>query len=156
MSKKVCEAINSVNELFNVERNGSTRFIEYDHTLNAYCPIDKNLGKNKCHSDYHIVSSAFIALLTLFKKFDDDEDVLEDDKLAEYAILWLCYKINQEGHTFSNLNEFYNEYIKGIEKHFSEENGSEAYKSYKDIINNKIGNLPDCHKTNIICLTKYN
>ncbi|SCL88677.1 Plasmodium variant antigen protein Cir/Yir/Bir, putative, partial [Plasmodium chabaudi adami] len=66
--------------------------------------------------------------------YDDDEDVLENNKLAEYAILWLCYKINQEKHSFSNLNEFYNEYIINNEKYFVEENGANAYNSYKDII----------------------
>ncbi|SCL86469.1 CIR protein [Plasmodium chabaudi chabaudi] len=139
MSKKVCEAIKSANELFNVEKDGSNTNINYDKSLKAYCPIPNHLNNQECVHYEQVVASAFIALLTLFKNDDDDEeDVLEDDKLAEYAILWLCYKINQETHKFSNLNKFYNKYIKGIEKHFSEENGAKAYNSYKDLINNKI------------------
>ncbi|SCL87177.1 Plasmodium variant antigen protein Cir/Yir/Bir, putative, partial [Plasmodium chabaudi chabaudi] len=134
-----CEAIKSANELFNVEKDGSNTNINYDKSLNAYCPIPKNLNNKECVHYEAIVSSAFIALLTLFKNGDDDDDdVLEDDKLAEYAILWLCYKINQEQHKFHNLNEFYKKYIIDTEKDFVEENGAEAYKSYKDIINNKI------------------
>ncbi|SCL89437.1 Plasmodium variant antigen protein Cir/Yir/Bir, putative, partial [Plasmodium chabaudi adami] len=74
MSKKVCEAINEIDKLFNVEKDGNELFINYNETLDAYCPIDKNLEKNKCHSDYHIVSSAFIALLTLFNNLDNDDD----------------------------------------------------------------------------------
>ncbi|VTZ70670.1 CIR protein [Plasmodium chabaudi chabaudi] len=144
MSKKVCEAIKSANELFNVEKDGSNTNINYNESLKAYCPIPKNLTKQECTNYEQIVSSAFIALLTLFRNFDDDgdEDVLEDDKLAEYAILWLCYKINQEKHKLNNLSAFYKKYIMDIEKDFMEENGANAYKSYKDIINNII-----CSKT---------
>ncbi|SCL87387.1 Plasmodium variant antigen protein Cir/Yir/Bir, putative, partial [Plasmodium chabaudi adami] len=94
MSKKVCEAIKSINELFSVEKDGSNTNIKYNDLLKSYCPIPKNLDKKECTYYEQVVASAFIALLTLFKKFDDDEDededVLEDDKLAEYAILWLC------------------------------------------------------------------
>ncbi|SCL89406.1 Plasmodium variant antigen protein Cir/Yir/Bir, putative, partial [Plasmodium chabaudi adami] len=142
MSKKVCEAINSINDLFKVGKDGSYRFIEYNKILNFNCPILKNVGNKECNKYEEIISSAFIALLTLFKNDDDDdeeEDVLEDDKLAEYAILWLCYKIKQELHSFSNLNEFYKKHIMNTEKDFVEENGANAYKSYKDIINNIIG-----------------
>ncbi|SCL95832.1 CIR protein [Plasmodium chabaudi adami] len=141
MSKKVCEAIKSANDLFKVEKDGSNININYDASLKAYCPIPKNLNNQECVHYEAIVSSAFIALLTLFKNVDDDEEeenVLEDDKLAEYAILWLCYKIDQEPHKFRNLNEFYNKHIKAIEEYFVEENGANAYKSYKDIINNKM------------------
>ncbi|SCL82560.1 CIR protein [Plasmodium chabaudi adami] len=136
MSKKVCEAIKSANDLFKVEKKGSETNINYNESLKAYCPIPKNLTKQECVHYEAIVSSAFIALLTLFKNFDDDgdEDVLEDDKLAEYAILWLCYKINQEKHSFSNLNEFYKKHIMDNEKNIKEENGANAYNSYKDII----------------------
>ncbi|SCL87401.1 Plasmodium variant antigen protein Cir/Yir/Bir, putative, partial [Plasmodium chabaudi adami] len=140
MSKKVCEAIKSANELFNVKRDGRRIYIEKNPILNTYCPIPKYLDNQECVHYEAIVSSAFIALLTLFKNFDDDgdEDVLEDDKLAEYAILWLCYKINKEKHSFSNLNEFYNKYIINNEKNIKEENGAAAYKIYKDIINKQI------------------
>ncbi|VTZ67867.1 CIR protein [Plasmodium chabaudi chabaudi] len=139
MSKKVCEAIKSANDLFKVEKNDLGSFIKYDDSLKAYCPTPNHLNKQECTYYEQVVASAFIALLTLFKNDDDDEeDVLEDDKLAEYAILWLCYKINQETHKFSNLNKFYNKYIMNNEKNIKESNGAEAYKSYKDIINNKI------------------
>ncbi|SCL98793.1 Plasmodium variant antigen protein Cir/Yir/Bir, putative [Plasmodium chabaudi adami] len=140
MSKKVCEAINSINDLFKVGKDGSYRFIEYNEILNFNCPILKNVNNKECNKYEEIITSAFIALLTLFKNDDDDEeeDVLEDDKLAEYAILWLCYKINQETHSFSNLNEFYNKHIINTEKDFVEENGANAYKIYKDIINKQI------------------
>ncbi|SCL82372.1 Plasmodium variant antigen protein Cir/Yir/Bir, putative [Plasmodium chabaudi chabaudi] len=141
MSKKVCEAINSINALFKVEKKGLEIDINYNESLKAYCPIPNHLTKQECTNYEQVVASAFIALLTLFKNDDDDddeEDVLEDDKLAEYAILWLCYKINQEAHNFSNLNKFYNKYIKGIEKNIKEENGANAYNSYKDIINKQI------------------
>ncbi|SCL92811.1 Plasmodium variant antigen protein Cir/Yir/Bir, putative, partial [Plasmodium chabaudi adami] len=135
-----CEAINEIDKLFSVEKVGSGSFIKYDDLLKSYCPIPNNVNNKECTYYEQVVASAFIALLTLFKKFDDDEDedVLEDDKLAEYAILWLCYKIDQETHEFSNLNEFYNKYIINNEKNIKEENGADAYNSYKDIINKQI------------------
>ncbi|VTZ67122.1 CIR protein [Plasmodium chabaudi chabaudi] len=153
MSKKVCEAIKSANDLFKVEKKGLETNIIYDDSLKAYCPIPKNLNNKECVHYEAIVSSAFIALLTLFKNGDDDdeeEDVLEDDKLAEYAILWLCYKIDQGTYKYSNLSAFYKKYIMDIEKDFMEENGANAYKIYKDIINKQI-----CLKTiNIKAMSK--
>ncbi|SCL95637.1 Plasmodium variant antigen protein Cir/Yir/Bir, putative [Plasmodium chabaudi adami] len=139
MSKELCVAINEIDKLFRVEKNDSGSFIKYDDSLKAYCPIPKNVDNQECAYYEKVVASAFIALLTLFKNvdYDEEENVLEDDKLAEYAILWLCYKINQETHTFRNLNEFYNKHLINTEKYVKEENGAEAYKSYKDIINKK-------------------
>ncbi|SCL86183.1 Plasmodium variant antigen protein Cir/Yir/Bir, putative, partial [Plasmodium chabaudi chabaudi] len=116
-----CEAIKSANDLFKVEKKGLETNIIYDDSLKAYCPIPKNLNNKECVHYEAIVSSAFIALLTLFKNGDDDdeeEDVLEDDKLAEYAILWLCYKIDQGTYKYSNLSAFYKKYIMDIEKDF--------------------------------------
>ncbi|SCL94476.1 Plasmodium variant antigen protein Cir/Yir/Bir, putative [Plasmodium chabaudi adami] len=139
MSKELCEAINEIDKLFKVEKNDLGSFIKYDDSLKAYCPTPNHLNKQECTYYEQVVASAFIALLTLFKNFDDDgdEDVLEDNKLAEYAILWLCYKINQEKHNLNNLNEFYNKYIMNNEKNIKESNGADAYNSYKDIINKK-------------------
>ncbi|SCL89150.1 Plasmodium variant antigen protein Cir/Yir/Bir, putative, partial [Plasmodium chabaudi adami] len=140
MSKKVCEAINEIDKLFNVEKDGSNININYDKSLNGYCPILKNVNNKECNKYEQVVVSAFIALLTLFNNLDnDDEDVLENNKLAEYAILWLCYKIDQGTYKYSNLSAFYKKYIMNTEKDFVEENGANAYNSYKDIINNKIG-----------------
>ncbi|SCL90759.1 Plasmodium variant antigen protein Cir/Yir/Bir, putative, partial [Plasmodium chabaudi adami] len=84
-----------------------------------------------------IVSSAFIALLILFKS--DDEDALENDKLAEYAILWLSYKLNQnKQNKITNTKDFYDKHIKGNDKEYINDIiGVEAYKSYEDIINKK-------------------
>ncbi|SCL96049.1 Plasmodium variant antigen protein Cir/Yir/Bir, putative [Plasmodium chabaudi adami] len=151
MSKKVCEAINSINALFKVEKKGSEIDINYDNSLKAYCPIPNNLNNQECVHYEAIISSAFIALLALLKNVDDDEDVLEDDKVAEYAILWLCYKINQRTHKYRNLNEFYMKYIKAIEKYFVEENGAKAYNSYKDLINKK----PNLMNMNIKIISKF-
>ncbi|KEG00570.1 hypothetical protein YYE_04754 [Plasmodium vinckei vinckei] len=138
MSKQVFEAIESINELFKVEKDGNSSFIKYDATFDSYCPIPKYLDKQECSNYEHIVSSGFIALLTLFKDVDD-EKYIESDILAEYAILWLIYKLNQkEKNKWTDLNEFYKTYIMNNEKNINETTGSEAYKIYKDIINNKI------------------
>ncbi|SCL86744.1 CIR protein, partial [Plasmodium chabaudi chabaudi] len=134
-----CEAIKSANELFEVEKNDSGSFIKYNDLLKSYCPIPNNVNNKECTYYEQVVASAFIALLTLFNNLDnDDDDVLENNKLAEYAILWLCYKIDQGTYKYSNLSAFYKKYIMDIEKDFMEENGANAYKIYKDIINKQI------------------
>ncbi|SCL88020.1 CIR protein, partial [Plasmodium chabaudi adami] len=136
-------SINEIDKLFSVETKGSETNINYDKSLNAYCPILNYVNNQECTYYEQVVASAFIALLTLFNNLDnDDEDVLENNKLAEYAILWLCYKIDQGTYKYSNLSAFYKKYIMDNEKNIKEENGANAYKSYKDIINNII-----CSKT---------
>ncbi|SCL98916.1 Plasmodium variant antigen protein Cir/Yir/Bir, putative, partial [Plasmodium chabaudi adami] len=82
-----------------------------------------------------MVYSAIITLLKHFKNVvDDDEDGLENDKLAQYAILWLNYKLDLMSYkNISNLNAFHNKYIKDIEKTAD----AEACNIYKYFINNK-------------------
>lgn len=115
-------------------------YIYYNDILKANCPFKAVLKTNECHGYEEIVGSTFIALLTLFKSNDDEVDALEDDKLIEYAILWLSYKLNQKQNIkFKNLKDFYDKYIKDNGNIYNNDiTGVDAYNSYKDIINEKI------------------
>ncbi|SCL89366.1 CIR protein [Plasmodium chabaudi chabaudi] len=139
MSKEVCKVFKEIDGLFRWEKNGSYISIDYDSSLKAYCPIPKNVVNQECTYYEQVVASAFTVLLKDFKKvYDDDDGVLEDDKIADYAILWLSYKIIQELHgKINNLKEYYHKYLKGNEKYIKENSDAEAYKTYNDIINKK-------------------
>ncbi|SCL84362.1 Plasmodium variant antigen protein Cir/Yir/Bir, putative, partial [Plasmodium chabaudi adami] len=107
-------------------------------TLNNYCPLVNNGTGEKCNNYEEIVISAFITLITLFKSDADEVGALEDNKLAEYGILWLCYKLNQNTeNTIDNLNKFYNNHIKGIEKYINGLEGAETFNSCMNVINKK-------------------
>ncbi|EUD71849.1 hypothetical protein YYG_02547 [Plasmodium vinckei petteri] len=59
---------------------------------------------------------------------------LEYDKLAEYAILWLSYKLNiKPNNNFTNLNEFYTRYIVNNNSYNEKINGDDNM-TYKNII----------------------
>ncbi|SCL85724.1 CIR protein [Plasmodium chabaudi chabaudi] len=123
MSYEVCEAINDVDKYIVLDPE-SKDYTFKDNILEAYCPAKKKGGKRECDSNGLKVGSAFIALLKLFKSVDD-EDKLESDKLAEYAVLWLSYKIKQNKKILfgvSNIyemithNEWYTDYREYIDK----------------------------------------
>ncbi|SCL95742.1 Plasmodium variant antigen protein Cir/Yir/Bir, putative [Plasmodium chabaudi adami] len=140
MSKGVCKVFKEIDELFKWEKNGSNINIVYDDSLKAYCPVVNYQNKKECVSYEQIISSAFTILLKDFKNVYDDDDggVLEDDKLADYAILWLSYKIIQKLHSkVINLKEYYDKYLKKNNKYIEGNSDAEAYKTCNDIINKK-------------------
>ncbi|SCL86935.1 Plasmodium variant antigen protein Cir/Yir/Bir, putative, partial [Plasmodium chabaudi chabaudi] len=96
-----CKAIDDIEE-FVVFDSGSQKYKFKDQILNAYCTTKENGVKGECDNESLKLSSSFIALLENFKSIDDEKS--EDDKLAQYAILWLSYKTKQN----PNI-----EYVKG-------------------------------------------
>ncbi|CAD2110716.1 CIR protein PIR protein [Plasmodium vinckei petteri] len=77
-------------------------------------------------------SGAIYVLKTLKEKYD-----LEYDKLAEYAILWLRYKLNQKKPYYdTQLNYFYNNYIVK-NKCYNNKIKDSGNMTYKDIIDTK-------------------
>ncbi|ETB58548.1 hypothetical protein YYC_03877, partial [Plasmodium yoelii 17X] len=100
--------------------------------FNSYCPY------NKCDTDDKIVSSTFIALLKYFEWIDDEN--LDSDKLVEYAILWLSYRLNQKKE--SGTTKIYNFYTNNVETNNKyEENISTNNKIKKDVICKKIKSI---------------
>ncbi|VTZ79774.1 PIR protein [Plasmodium yoelii] len=132
MSSNVCDVINVID---NYLYNGSNTPGKYNFNamFKANCP-NQNSDSNE-----QILSCAFITLLTLFKNIVDKEH-LKNDKLAEYAILWLSHKLNQKIHkniNINNLNDFFVQYINENDKYNEDINDAGDYKSYKELINKK-------------------
>ncbi|SCL95024.1 CIR protein [Plasmodium chabaudi adami] len=86
MSEELCEGIDQI-ENFIIFDSESQKYTFKDKIFNAYC-TNKN-----CDTESQKLSSAFMGLLDYFKSIEDGN--LEDDKLAQYAILWFSYKISQ-------------------------------------------------------------
>ncbi|VEV55118.1 PIR protein CIR protein [Plasmodium vinckei vinckei] len=93
-----------------------------------------------------MTSSSVIYLLKHLK----DKYELEYDKLAEYAILWLSYKLNKkEKNKLTDLNEFYTEYIE-TNNYYNNKIKGEDSPTYKEIINKKkdLMNIKEISKFN--------
>ncbi|SCL93222.1 CIR protein [Plasmodium chabaudi adami] len=123
MSKELCEAINEIDKNV-VFDSGSQNYTFNDEILNAYCP------NNNCDSESQKLSSSFIALLKNFKSIGNGN--LEDDKLAQYAILWFSSKIKENTKAEHGINDIYNTLIKN-NSWFSEH--SESIEKKKDMMN---------------------
>ncbi|SCL88981.1 CIR protein [Plasmodium chabaudi chabaudi] len=112
MLKNLCDAINGVDELIKVEVKGDGIIFEYDKMLDTYCPTNKEAktrhqGQDgQCSGYRETVISAFIQLLEIFKSNGDEEN-LKSNKLAQYAILLLSYKINQHPSVNSGISDIY-------------------------------------------------
>ncbi|SCL86863.1 CIR protein, partial [Plasmodium chabaudi chabaudi] len=115
MSEELCGAIKFADE--NVVFDSTSQNYNFnDGILKAYCPIKDKDGNGQCESDDLKLGSAFMALLNNFKSIDGENP--EGDKLYQYAILWLSYKIKQNPKidfirtTIDDIlkqNEWYNE-----------------------------------------------
>ncbi|ETB63530.1 hypothetical protein YYC_00007 [Plasmodium yoelii 17X] len=100
-----------------------------------YCP------NQNCDSDDNKISSAFIALLVFFNGIGIDGN-LDNDKIAEYAILWLGHKLNQKKENgTTTLNEFYTKHIKKNSNYDQKIFGDSNNKIKKDVIENKIESM---------------
>ncbi|SCL89128.1 CIR protein, partial [Plasmodium chabaudi adami] len=133
-----CGAIDKIDGKFSLNPDDSGLNSDDYSELNQYCPFLNNGSKQKCSSYEELVISAFITLLVSFISSNGNE-YLDSDNFAEYTILWLCYQLNQKTKiSINNLNEFYNNYIKGIEKDSNKLDNAGTYNSCKDIINKKI------------------
>ncbi|VTZ67862.1 CIR protein [Plasmodium chabaudi chabaudi] len=97
MSKEVCEAIKFADEIIVFDKK-IKNYTFKDEIFKVYCPYDdrQKRGPNrKCDSGGKILGAGFIALLKTLDGVDDYEENLKNDRLSEYAILWLNSKIDQ-------------------------------------------------------------
>ncbi|CAD2107813.1 CIR protein PIR protein [Plasmodium vinckei] len=110
--------------------NGGTLLIT-DNIIHKYCHYGNT--PDKCPDYLEMASSGVIYVLKTLKENYN----LEYDKLAEYAILWLRYKLNQK-HPYYNtqLNDFYNNYIVK-NKCYNNKIKDSGNMTYKDIIDTK-------------------
>ncbi|ETB63187.1 hypothetical protein YYC_00278 [Plasmodium yoelii 17X] len=105
MSKELCDIINGIDNNFVDDPDNPGEYISTGY-FNSYCPY------NKCDTDEKIVISTFITLLKIFEDNDDEGD-LKSDKIVEYVILWLSYRLNQKKENgTTKLYDFYTNNIK--------------------------------------------
>ncbi|EAA22360.1 putative yir3 protein [Plasmodium yoelii yoelii] len=126
-----CDIISAIDNYVDDPKNskGYNSISHFDY----YCP-DSN-----CDTDEKRVCSGFLALLKLFEGIDNNEKI-ESDKLAEYAILWLSYKLNQKTENgTTKLYDFYNENIK--KNSYYDKHITAGDKINKDVIEKKIKSM---------------
>ncbi|ETB58011.1 hypothetical protein YYC_04278, partial [Plasmodium yoelii 17X] len=96
-----CESINKIDKYFDDDPK-KTRESNSMDLINKYCP------NNNCSSDEEEIVAGFIMLLNMI-----GEEDIDGEKLVEYAILWLSYKLNQKTQNgTTTLNDFYTNNIK--------------------------------------------
>ncbi|CDS44595.1 hypothetical protein YYC_02122 [Plasmodium yoelii 17X] len=133
MSKELCELITGADNNF-VDDPNNPREHTSTGLFNSYCPY------NKCDTDDKIFSSTFIALLKYFEWIDDEN--LDSDKLVEYAILWLSYRLNQKTENgTAKLKDFYDNNIE-TNSHYNQHIGTDSSnKIKKEVIDTKIESI---------------
>ncbi|VTZ71606.1 PIR protein [Plasmodium yoelii] len=133
MSKGLCDLINTVDKYVVDDPNNPGEY-NSEHLLSIAFP------KKDCDSDDQKLTSSFIALLTLLN--DNKNENLEGDKLVEYAILWLSYKLNQKKENRTIIfNEFYTKDIEKNSCYNQKITDNSDNKINKDVIKNKIKSM---------------
>ncbi|SCL87308.1 CIR protein, partial [Plasmodium chabaudi chabaudi] len=135
MASAVCNAIKAIDNFIIVKEGDIGVNISFNEILNPYCTVKNLVNREECQSYNEMVSSAFILLLKFLNLVDVYDGDLTNDRLAEYGILWLSYKLNQNPQKGINtLNDFYTRNI-GKNTHYTNTtDGIDVYKSYKDFI----------------------
>ncbi|CAD2107815.1 CIR protein PIR protein [Plasmodium vinckei] len=129
--EKVYKEISTINGYFSERNEGGLIVQRTKGPIDTYCHYGNKSGK--CNGYFQMASSGVIHLLKKLKGMSG----LECDKLAEYAILWLCYKLNiKPNNNFTDLNKFYNQYIVNNNSYNEKINGSNGL-TYKEIIDKK-------------------
>ncbi|CAD2097501.1 CIR protein PIR protein [Plasmodium vinckei] len=99
--------INKIDDYFYESTSGQLIVSKKYGSIHEYCHYGDTSGNGNCSDYFQMTSSGVIHLLKMLEKYN-----LGYDKLAEYAILWLIYKLNvQEKSGDMNLNDFYTNYI---------------------------------------------
>ncbi|CAD2085024.1 CIR protein PIR protein [Plasmodium vinckei brucechwatti] len=113
MSKEVCKTIKHVEANISFDAQ-SQKYTLTRSTFDHYLPSTKGGEEDQCNSDDQKVICAFIGLVGFLNGNNDSENI-ESDKLAEYAILWLSYILNQKAQNGEiKLKDFF---TNNIEKH---------------------------------------
>ncbi|CAD2114508.1 PIR protein CIR protein [Plasmodium vinckei] len=130
--KDVYEEISTIDSYFREDILGNGLSIQItDNTIHKYCHYGNTKGK--CDNYLHMASSGVIHLLKNLKERYN----LEYDKLSEYAILWLRYRLNQKDPYFNTkLIDFYTSHIQ-TNKHYNDKINNSGSMTYKDIIDTK-------------------
>ncbi|CAD2085884.1 CIR protein PIR protein [Plasmodium vinckei brucechwatti] len=147
--KDVYKEINTIDGYFGEKKQGHGSVEHANGEINRYCPYIDTFNRGFCMNYLRMASSGVINLLDNLKKYN-----LEYDKLAEYAILFLSYKLKQHSdhkYNSANLNTFYTNHIEKNEYYNNmkiKDNGP----TYKEIIEKK----KDLMNMNINEISKFN
>ncbi|CAD2098314.1 CIR protein PIR protein, fragment [Plasmodium vinckei] len=127
-----------------------------DKSIHKYCRYASYLNQHFCSSYLDMARSGVINLLENLEKYN-----LEYDKLAEYAILFLSYKLKQHSqHKSTNLNTVYTKHIEKNE-HYNKikVNGltcKEIIDKKKDLMNMNIKEISNFNEAFSILCKLYN
>ncbi|CAD2096822.1 CIR protein PIR protein [Plasmodium vinckei] len=116
-------------------------------SIHKYCHYGDGAKKDNCRDYFQMASSGVILLLKTLR----DKHHLEYDKLAEYAILWLSYKLNAKSKDkLTDLNKFYAKYIVNNNSYNEKINGDDNM-TYKKIIdtNKDLMDIKELSKFNL-------
>ncbi|CAD2084088.1 CIR protein PIR protein [Plasmodium vinckei lentum] len=131
--KDVYKDIYTINNYFTETKQNGATIQRTDKIIHDYCHYGKTSGKGNCSDYIQMASSGVIHLLKTLK----DKHHLEYDQLAEYAILWLRYKLNQKSpYHKTELNDFYTNHIEKNNDYNNKIKGDDTM-TYKDIIDKK-------------------
>ncbi|CAD2109186.1 CIR protein PIR protein [Plasmodium vinckei] len=143
----VYKDINTIDGYFCEKNGGYGGTSEHaNDKIRRYCNLRLESGTIICNNYYEMASSGVINLLEILMKYG-----LDYDKLAEYAILFLSYKLKQHSyHKWTNLNNFYTNHIKNNNDYNKKIKGNGP--TYKEIINkNKdLMNIKEISKFNVL------
>ncbi|CAD2097509.1 CIR protein PIR protein [Plasmodium vinckei] len=136
MDGQLCKIFNVFWDDFpdTLDKEGNYQF-KNDEIFQTYC-------NNNCENDNDKIMAGWISLLkTTYDSVLIANGALNNKDIIEYAIIWLIYMLNlKDANPISNLNDFYDQYIK-------ERGGrslvSSTNKDYSDIIDNLINNKND-------------
>ncbi|CAD2107801.1 PIR protein CIR protein [Plasmodium vinckei] len=127
----VYREISTIDGYFGVTKQGKGTVEHAKGPIIRYCPYWNGAG-NICLSYLQSARSGVINLLENLEKYN-----LDYDKLAEYAILFLSYKLKQNpNYSGTKLNYFYTNHIEKNEYYNKKING-DGSPTYKAIIDKK-------------------
>ncbi|CDU16603.1 PIR protein [Plasmodium yoelii] len=131
MSKELCELINTIDKYFDDDLKNPGEHTP-TNTLNIF------LSNCNCSSDEEKIICGFIILLNTL-----DVENLKRDKIVEYAILWLSYKLNQKKkNETTRLNDFHTGHIKANSCYNEQiSTNIDNNKIYMDFIDEKIESM---------------
>ncbi|CAD2087453.1 CIR protein PIR protein [Plasmodium vinckei brucechwatti] len=132
--EKMYGDINTIDGYFyEKKQNGGS--VEYaDKFIRKYCPNKNGSEYGTCMNYFQMARSGVIHLLENLEKYN-----LEYEKLAEYAILFLSYKLKQHSqHKYkcANLNNFYTDHIEK-NNDYNKKIKDSGSSTYKEIIDKK-------------------
>ncbi|SCL87328.1 Plasmodium variant antigen protein Cir/Yir/Bir, putative, partial [Plasmodium chabaudi chabaudi] len=123
----------TISNYFDQDEDDGSKTKVNNQAIHNYCDYTDRSGNDKCSGYYEMTSSGVIHLINNLK----DKNVLDYDKLAEYAILWLSYKLKiKENEKIKKLSVFYDSYIKTNDCYNKNINGNDGL-TYKAIIDKK-------------------